>query len=507
MKAAKSRFPRLRCLLKIAVIVALVAVCVLAARVLYALRDRDPSAAFTLDLQPGTPAAGGAGLRVGFGRAKISPEVGDPKHPVWLAGFSQNRAATAVHDDLWAMACVLDDGERRLGVVVLDAIGLFHEDVTAIRRRLDPAWKIHYAVVCATHNHSTPDLMGLWGPHLLKTGVVGEYRERVLASAVKALGDAVSSLEAAQVSFHQIAVPTDGLVTDTRKPHVYDPDVRVMHFSRCGTAHTLGSIVTWGNHPETVWGRNTEVTSDYCGYLRDALEKGVQMGGRSHESGLGGTHLYINGAVGGLMTTSPSVTVRDPYTGEDHSQPSHEKARAVGHQLASRILPRLRATNLTASADLRLGIRARTIDVPLDNVGFLLAPVLGLMDRGHSRWMHLRTEVALVTLGEASVVCVPGEIYPELVNGGIERAPGGDFNVDPVEVPPLRELMPGRVKFVFGLANDEIGYIIPKSEWDRTPPHLYGSPKAVYGEVNSVGPEVAGKIHAAIRELAGATRP
>jgi hypothetical protein len=112
----------------------------------------------------------------------------------------------------------------------------------------------------------------------------------------------------------------------------------------------------------------------------------------------------------------------------------------------------------------------------------------------------MRTEVALVTIGEASIACVPGEIYPEIVNGGIERAPGGDFDIEPLEVPPLRDLMPAGVKFVFGLANDELGYIIPKSEWDEKPPHIYGS-KGVYGEVNSCGPNTARTVHAALAEL------
>ena len=111
--------------------------------------------------------------------------------------------------------------------------------------------------------------------------------------------------------------------------------------------------------------------------------------------------------------------------------------------------------------------------------------------------------MALVSLGEASIACIPGEIYPEIVNGGIEKAPGGDFQIDPVETPPIRELMPGKIKFVFGLANDEIGYIIPKSEWDHKAPYLYGAKKKPYGEINSCGPEVAPRIHAAFRELCG----
>jgi hypothetical protein len=61
--------------------------------------------------------------------------------------------------------------------------------------------------------------------------------------------------------------------------------------------------------------------------------------------------------------------------------------------------------------------------------------------------------------------------------------------------------MPGTIKFVFGLANDEVGYIIPKSEWDEKAPYLFDSHKPLYGEINSLGPETAGLIHTAIREL------
>jgi hypothetical protein len=227
----------------------------------------------------------------------------------------------------------------------------------------------------------------------------------------------------------------------------------------------------------------------------------VELDGRRVLAGVEGTHLYINGAVGGLMTTPPRVSVTHPFTGVALAEPTHEKAQALGWQLAVRIAPLL-AEPTAGTNHAPLAIRAHTLEIPLDNWAFLLAPVLGLIDRGHSSWMKMRTEVALVTFGNSSIACVPGEIYPEIVNGGIERAPGGDFDCDPVEVPPLREVMPGRVKFVFGLANDEIGYIIPKSHWDRKPPYLYGSTKRVYGEINSVGPECAPTLHAAFQALA-----
>ena len=74
---------------------------------------------------------------------------------------------------------------------------------------------------------------------------------------------------------------------------------------------------------------------------------------------------------------------------------------------------------------------------------------------------------------------------------------------EPLEIPAIRDLMHGRVKLLFGLANDELGYIIPKSEWDTQPPYLFGADHAPYGEVNSVGPNLAFQLHSAFRELVG----
>ncbi len=471
------------------------------ARLLYALRDRHPGYTIAVSIPAAPSAANPRPLRAGFAREKINPDLSDPSRPVWLAGFSQNRRATALHDDLWAVATVIDDGYTRVGLVALDAIGLFHDDVIAVRQDLAAELRLDYVVVCATHNHSTPDLMGLWGPHPLRSGVDPRYREQALGGARRALASAVAALAPAELVLHEIQVPPEGLVADTRPPKVFDADLRVMQFLAPGTSITRGTLVTWGNHPETPWSGNTEVTADFCGVLRDALEHGVNQDGRTVLRGVGGVHCFINGAVGGLMTTHPSVAVRDPVLERTIQAPGHDKSRAVGRQLATRILSRLQQPG-KGTRHAPIAVQARTLELPVANPVFVLAPALGLIDRGQPRWGQIRTEVAVLRCGEATLACVPGEIYPEIVNGGIERAPGGDFDVDPVEVPPLRALLPGRVRFVLGLANDELGYIIPKSEWDERPPYLYGATKRPYGEVNSLGPETAPRLHAALRELA-----
>ena len=52
-----------------------------------------------------------------------------------------------------------------------------------------------------------------------------------------------------------------------------------------------------------------------------------------------------------------------------------------------------------------------------------------------------------------------------------------------------------------GLANDELGYIIPKSEWDEAPPYLYDAKSSPYGEIVSPGPETGPILHAAVPRL------
>ena len=54
---------------------------------------------------------------------------------------------------------------------------------------------------------------------------------------------------------------------------------------------------------------------------------------------------------------------------------------------------------------------------------------------------------------------------------------------------------------IVGLANDEVGYIIPKRQWDEKPPFCYGRKKAQYGEGNSLGPDTAPILCEAFREL------
>jgi hypothetical protein len=121
--------------------------------------------------------------------------------------------------------------------------------------------------------------------------------------------------------------------------------------------------------------------------------------------------------------------------------------------------------------------------------------LLGLVHPGWY-WGKGKTELDVIRIGDLEILTIPGELYPEIADGGIESPEGADYPSAPIEVPPLRSQMQGKLNMIVGLANDELGYIIPKSQWDKKPPYAYGRTKSPqYGEENSPGPDVAPTIH------------
>ena len=395
-----------------------------------------------------------------------------------------------MHDDVWARVIVFDDGQNRLALVSLDAIGFRHDNVIEIRESIPEEAGIDYAVISSTHTHESNDLIGIWGETPFKSGVDAENMQYIKSQVLEAISQATNNLRPAKLLFSRDLHGAEDMVMDTRDPIVMDPGLRMMQALDAETGTTLGTLVAWGNHPETLWSDNLYISSDFPHYLREYMEKGVYNGDSLVQEGVGGVTVYINGAIGGLMTTRGSMPLDDPFLDTTYTVGSFDKIKAQGARLAMLALTAMENPD-TVVDQASLSIRARTIELPLENNMFRLASMLGLLDFGMTGWFKTRSEIAAFTLGPASFLSVPGEVYPEIINGGVEAPEGQDFQIPAVEDPPLRELMPGDYRFVIGLANDEIGYILPKSQWDVEAPYTYGREKAPYGEENSLGPETA----------------
>lgn len=420
---------------------------------------------------------------------------------VWMAGFQNSKPAQGVNDDLWARAMVLDDGHTRLAWVVLDAIGFNGDDIISVRKRLPNRFGIDYTIISSTHTHSAPDLIGLWGPSTFKSGVNPEYVDRVKKGALEAIELATERLKPAYFRFAYDEYGSASMLGDTRKPLVMNPIINVMQALDVETDSTLGTLVTWDNHPETIWNNNLMITSDFPHYLRDSIENGIWKDNELFMEGLGGTAIFAIGNIGGLMTTHPSVPVESFITGEVFLEPTFDKVKAQGENLGILALNALKSDTMSEFRFGGIDLRAKTIELPLDNRYFRLGAALGLFERGMSSWMKVRSEVAYWKMGPASFLHHPSELYPEIAYGGIEAPENSDFNIPPQEVPPLIEFMHGRYRFMPGLSNDMIGYVVPKSQWDTKPPYTYDSESRPYGEINSLGPETGPILHRALIEL------
>jgi hypothetical protein len=461
--------------------------------------------AFVLLLAPANSLAD-APLRAAFASVEITPDV-KGKKPVFLAGYGPGRVAKGVHDPLMARGLVLESGGEKIALVSVDLIGLQYPAVQRIRAKL-PLYK--YVMVSSTHNHEGPDVIGMWGPTPLNSGVNPDYVKLVVERVVKLVRKAEASLVPVE-AFYGTA-KDDSLLGDSRMPKVYDGVLRTIRFNRAGTDKPVGLLVQWNCHPEALGSRNTQVTADFPATTIAELTKRF-----------GCPIAYFSGAVGGLM--APPDGLFKNAMGVTLKEGQFEYAEAYGGAVADLAVKAIAAAEPIGLAPMR--VVAKPIALPLENNLYRAARLAGVLNREARVWTGdaekigkvstltdlfrttaVVTEVAYLRLGELHVACLPGELYPELMYGKFQDPvdPGADFPEAPLE-PTVMKSLPGEKVLVFGLANDEIGYIIPKRQWDRKSPYCYGRKSSQYGEINSCGPDVAPIIMKAladrVREASG----
>ncbi len=451
------------------------------------------------------------GLKAGASKVVITPDVHAAK--VYMAGFDHDRVATGVHDDLYVRCLALGVRDTTLAICEADLIGLFYDDVLKIRQEVQAAApQVTQLIVGSSHDHEGPDTLGLWGPSVLQSGIDEKYMDELDHKIAGAALAAVHSMQNARLTLGEDNNPLLALLqNDSRPPYVKDPHFLVMRLVAESSGEPIATFINWSDHPETLGGKNTLITADYPHWLCQHVELR-----------LGGIAVFFNGSIGGLLSTlGSSVAIQDPGNGEVAKDGTWDKAELVGNMLG---LLTERTVNLGSAAPVdTIVIRKTVIFAPVENDTFRIAEAQGVFkgkkglytsgkadnsfvvkyipSMGKLRYAtgkDTRSEVDYIQFLNhgnlvAEIATVPGEIYPELVNGGITRYAGADFPEALFE-PVVRAHMRSSYQFVLGLANDELGYIIPKAEWDNQPPWLRANESRWYGEVNSAGPEVAGVV-------------
>ena len=427
-------------------------------------------------------------LLVGFGETNVTPVLGDK--PVYLAGFGHNRKATEIHDPIMVRAIVLAHDSKKIAIVSVDVVGLFNDVSQRIRKQL-PGFS--YILVSSTHNHEGPDTLGLWGRTFFLSGVDPDYQKRVEKGIVEAIQQADRTKQAVRASIGTATAPE--LLHDGREPYIKHDELVALRFEDA-KQKTTGVVVQWNCHPETLNDKNTKISADFVASTVESLQKKYQC-----------PVVYLTGTVGGLMT-SLHVEVKDEK-GNSLADGTFAKTQRYGQlvgKLAEKALDGAKPVKLTP-----FEVRTKSFFMPIDNQLYLAGYVVGVLNRQAFIWngdplkanpttakpdkkskLCIQSEVGWLKLGELEIAAIPGEIYPELVLSKVQDPPdkGADFPNAPIE-PGIYAQMKGRHRMIVGLANDEIGYIIPKRQWDEKPPYCYGRKKSQYGEVNSLGPDTA----------------
>jgi hypothetical protein len=404
-----------------------------------------------------------------------------------MAGFDNNRRATAIHDDLFARCLAVQPGDTPLVICGVDSIGLFWDDVVRIRQTVKAKLGRNAdVVVAALHDHQAPDTMGLWGPNAATSGINEDYNSFVIARTAEAALAAIANLRPASIALAKThPAELDSFIHDNRPPDVHDAELILAAFT--GTdGKPIATLINWANHPETLGSRNTQITADYPAAIYKRLEERR-----------GGVAVFVNGAVGGMQSPLGAKIA-------GIADNSFEKAERIGQRVAD-----IGADALEHASPVKITryeFAERVVRIPIANKGFEQAAQANIYHgRKPSVEGQANAPVGLIRLLDGDnpmleIALVPGELYPELSVGGIQKYEGADFPDAPAE-PAIKSMMKAPYRMLFGLADDEIGYIIPKAEWDNEAPWLQNARKRFYGEVNSVGPEAAPIIAATLKDL------
>jgi hypothetical protein len=281
---------------------------------------------------------------------------------------------------------------------------------------------------------------------------------------------------------------------------VIDPDLGILRLTGLD-GKTVATVVNWSCHAEVLGRDNRLMTADFPGPLCGRIEEKT-----------GGACVFLNGMIGGLMT--PDAKAENFY-----------ESYRIGTAVADAAL----ALKTAPGPKRALSYRSELVRVPVENSRYRLflpglvfghklydakGVELSAMAARRLALRHLffglnektepwvETEVSVLDIGPARLLGMPAEVFPELAIGGYDGkysfgapviTPG---NPDPPDLsrapkgPYLRDLVKAQAPMLVGLANDELGYLVPGYDFKVSPAKsmLPRLPGHHYEETNSIGP-------------------
>lgn len=411
------------------------------------------------------------------------------------------KLATKQLDDQKVRVAAISDGGKINIFAVIDAYGLANTDVRAIRKQFIEQYKgdkeINTINISVLHQHSCVDTFGLNGDIInalftsslknlfrakTKSGKNEDYMKNLYEKTVDSMNKAVAGMKAGKLYFGKI--DAENYIRDKRDPQVFDHNLNRLRFVPNDGSKEIW-IVEAAIHCVGRGAGGTELTGDYPLYM----ERYINNNDNADFLYLEGAELAISGNdrstvydddgnctyVGDVQTYADEHKVYDTddngnkiWNGKwiDESWNSDiSDIRAYGESLAIK----LEEINEEREIEPIINVAFKETYIKIDNNILVLAAKGGLLvnnvlKSGFGKF-EIVTEIGYAELGtDLSIALIPGELAPEIAFGGAEGADKSWYNED-WDYPSFTEMVNGRELLVFGLMNDQIGYILPSNNW------------------------------------------
>lgn len=421
-----------------------------------------------------TPAAN-AVWSLGYGSASLQTgDELDGKHYVGGSlSFPKSKAATAIYDDQRVRVIAINDGSGRgtLVFAVIDGFGMSSTDVRGIRKELADFATANNIVginISVLHQHSCVDTFGMNGDlvkmifanptlnvlnntfgtnYKLLNGQNSSFMKHLYDVTVDSVKQAVNSMTTGKMYYSEIE--SGDFIRDKREPMVYDTMVHRFRFvPDNGTKETW--LCNMAIHAVGNGAAGTEITGDYPYYIEQEVNKA------------GANFIQIQGAELAISSEYDNLEIPEGTSRLD-------SLKIYGTALGKHIVESDEAETEVAPL---LNYRMKEYYVPVTNQILAFAGKLGALTNtvvatdDANNVLEVATELGYLEIGtKLAVAIIPGELEPAIAYGGYLDAEhswtGTDF-----DYPSLQDIVgTDKELLVFGLMNDQIGYILEDNDY------------------------------------------
>ncbi len=410
-----------------------------------------------------TQASASAGWKMGFSEKSFIENINVFEGSYYMAGSLspfKGRVPVKSTDDQGVNTFALSDGDTTVVYSAIDGFGFARGDVLEIRKRLDSFAEEHginSINVCALHQHSCIDTLGLGAPivpallvnpaattvneDLMVRGRNKKFMEELYSAVVTSVIEAVENMT--EGSLYYGSNDVSEYIRDKREPQMFDKDLERLRFIPDDKNKKEIWVCEAGIHPVTI-GTGTDVLSaDYPYYMEQYIKDKA-----------GADFVFIQGA-------ELAITSRIEVEGEETDEVAG--AKALGNVLGKK------ATEINREEALSpvLNVAFDEITIKAENPVHILAAREGLLSSTILKKgldYYVKTELGYMELGgKIGVALVPGEIEPAILWGNAATKEMSWKNTS-WDYAPWAENCKAEKLICFGLCNDQIGYILTDND-------------------------------------------